>query len=370
MKKRTKKGRVLFLALILFSFACKAPPVPPEVAEAETLEQTLRGAGGFVYAEENYARFQAGLKAARENLAREKAKWGWLRNYGPLQSEFRDLLKKGSDLLREARERKAAASRNVAEQILPLKTRIDRLKNMTHYFNESGTVRKNLSQAEIKLAEADLLIRKEQFEPVREKLQNCSLYIEEAEAATFSILSRYLDKGELEKWNRWADETIAESQKKGIVAIVVNKLERRLVLYNKGAAAASYEIGLGKYGLSDKLYSGDDATPEGRYLVIRKIPSSPFYKALLINYPNEEDKRAFAAAKKNGLVPSEVGIGGSIEIHGGGKDSLTKGCVGLEDKDMDEVYRLAGTGTPVTIVGALSIENSILAEIKKLRKND
>ena len=340
------------------------------MAQAEALEQTLQGAGGFIYEEENYARFQAGLKAARGNLAREKAKWGWFRNYRPLQSELRDLLKKGADLLSNARERKAAASRNVVERMLPLKSRIDRLKNMTQYFNESGDVRKNLSQAEIKLAEADLLIRKEQLEPVREKLQNCSLYIEQAEEAIFLVLSRYLEKGQLEKWNRWADETIAESQKKGIVVIVVNKLERRLVLYNKGAAVANYEIGLGKYGLSDKLYSGDDATPEGRYLVTSKIPSSPFYKALLINYPNEEDKRAFAAAKKSGLVPSEAGIGGLIEIHGGGKDSLTKGCVGLEDKDMDEVYRLAGTGTPVTIVGALSLENSILAEIKKLRKND
>jgi L,D-peptidoglycan transpeptidase YkuD (ErfK/YbiS/YcfS/YnhG family) len=370
LKKPTKQGRFLLLALILFFEACQTPPVPSEVAQAEALEQTLRGAGGFIYEEENYARFQAGLKAARGNLAREKAKWGWFRNYRPLQSELRDLLKKGADLLSDARERKAAASRNVVERMLPLKSRIDRLKNMTQYFNESGDVRKNLSQAEIKLAEADLLIRKEQLEPVREKLQNCSLYIEQAEEAIFAVLSRYLEKGQLEKWNRWADETIAESRKKGIVVIVVNKLERRLILYNKGAAVANYEIGLGKYGLSDKLYSGDDATPEGRYLVIRKIPSSPFYKALLINYPNEEDKRAFAAAKKNGLVPSEAGIGGSIEIHGGGKDNLTRGCVGLEDKEMDEVFRLAGTGTPVTIVGALSLENSILAEIKKLRKND
>jgi hypothetical protein len=35
---------------------------------------------------------------------------------------------------------------------------------------------------------------------------------------------------------------------------------------------------------------------------------------------------------------------------------------------MDDVYRLAEVGTPVTIVGALSVENSILAEIKAFEK--
>jgi hypothetical protein len=37
---------------------------------------------------------------------------------------------------------------------------------------------------------------------------------------------------------------------------------------------------------------------------------------------------------------------------------------------MDEVYKWAEVGTAVTIVGAVSIENTILAEIKKFEKND
>jgi len=332
------------------------------------LEQALWRAGASVFAEENYNLYKDGLKTAKTNLAREKAKFGWFRDYAPVQSESRDQLKKGAEILQTIQDKKTAKSRALEDEALSLKSRTERLKKMTLYFNESGDVRKNLSQAEIKLAQADLFIGKEQFESVSDILLDCRLYVKQAEAAIAAILVRYLDQGQLDKWKKWADDTIAESKKKAVVSIIVNKLERKLVIYKKGDILASYDIGLGRYGLSDKLYSGDEATPEGRYHVIKKIPSSPFYKALLINYPNEEDKRAFVLAKKNGQVPSEVGIGGAIEIHGGGKDSLTKGCVGLEDGDMDNVYRWTEVGTPVTIVGALSIEKSILAEIKAFEK--
>ena len=370
MKIPTKKGKVLLLGLTLFSFACKTPPVPSEVDRTEVLEQALWRAGASLYAQEEYALFRTRLTSAKRKLGQEKAKFGWFRNYESIRSEYRDLVDQGAALLAEIENQKASASKSVAGEALSLKTRVDRLKSMTGYFNENSAVRKNLIQADIKLAEVDILLRKEQFETVQTTLANCRLFIEKAEEATAAVLSRYLEEDQLDKWKKWTDETIGESRKKGIVVVIVNKLERKLTVYRKGEALASYDIGLGRYGLSDKLYAGDDATPEGKYQIIRKYPTSIYSKALLINYPNEEDKKAFAAAKKSGLVPGQADIGGAIEIHGGGKDSLTKGCVGLEDRDMDEVYRLTETGTPVTIVGALSVEDSILAEIKKFRKDE
>ena len=35
---------------------------------------------------------------------------------------------------------------------------------------------------------------------------------------------------------------------------------------------------------------------------------------------------------------------------------------------MDEVYEAAAVGTAVTIVGTLSVENSILAEVRKFQR--
>jgi murein L,D-transpeptidase YafK len=178
-----------------------------------------------------------------------------------------------------------------------------------------------------------------------------------------------LDPQVQKKWRTWADDTIAESRRTGGTALLVSKIERRLYILRKGEVTATIVIGLGKYGLSDKLYEGDEATPEGRYRIVRKFPTSTFYKAMLIDYPNAEDVRTFAEARRKGLVPGRVSTaGGAIELHGGGKDSLTKGCVGMENPDMDILYKAAEVGTPVTIVGALAESGTILADIKAFEK--
>jgi hypothetical protein len=366
----SRTSRTLLLGVILFSFACKTAPVPPEAAQAEILEQALWRAGASIFAQENYDQFRKSLRIGKEGLAREKAKFGWFRDYRPVQKQFRDLVQTGRELLEKIEDLKSEQAGDVSEQAAALSQRMDRIKRMTDSFNENELVRKNLVQAEIKLHEARLLLDKEDFGPSRDDLRSCEFYVREAENAIASLLKRYLEPGQIERWRRWVEETVADSRSRGIAAIVVNKVERKLTIYKNGAAVGSYEIGLGRYGLSDKLCSGDEATPEGKYEIIKKYPNGPFYKALLINYPNEEDRKAFAAAKSKGLVPARSDVGGLIEIHGGGKDSLTKGCVGLENKDMDIVFGQAKIGTPVTIVGAVSVENTILAEIKKFGQND
>lgn len=93
---------------------------------------------------------------------------------------------------------------------------------------------------------------------------------------------------------------------------------------------------------------------------------SRYYKALLINYPNDDDRRQFTAAKKKGLIPKYAGIGGLIEIHGGGKSGMTYGCIGMENDQMDELFSIVDVGTPVTIVGTVEYDNNISSAIKRL----
>ena len=54
-------------------------------------------------------------------------------------------------------------------------------------------------------------------------------------------------------------------------------------------------------------------------------------------------------------TPKDAEIGGMIEIHGGGGKGVnwTDGCIALENKNMDIVFKLAQSGTPVTIVGSV-----------------
>ena len=368
MKNLGFAGVACLLSLFV-NCSCSTPPVPPEAARASALEQDLWRAGGSLLIPRDYEAFRSGLKDADGRIEAEKARFGWFRDYSRIQADLQKLVAEGEALLRRIDEDKAARAKTFALSAETLAARIESLHRITQYFNENDDIRKNASQAEIKLVEARMLVSKEKYEPASAAAAAGEVFLERAEEAAVRLLERYLDSGQLAKWRRWAEEAVKESQDGDGVAILVNKVERRLTVYEKGKVRARYDIGLGKYGLSDKRRAGDEATPEGRYKVVKKIPASKFYKALLIDYPNEDDKRFFAEAKRRGQIPSHAGIGGAIEIHGGGKDSLTKGCVGLEDKDMDDIYAWSVVGTPVTIVGATDVENTILDEIRKFKKN-
>lgn len=367
--KNLRFARVACALGLIYCNACNTPPVPPEAARATALEQDLWRAGGSLFTPAEYENFKDELKDASERIGVEEAKFGWFRDYAPVQTELKKLVADGEALLQRISDNKAAKARTFALSAETLAARIDSLYRITQYFNENDDVRKNVSQAEIKLSEARMLVAKEKYELASATAGEGGLFLARAEEAAVRLLERYLDSGQLAKWRRWADAAVEESLTKGTVTIVVNKVERKMTVYKKGEVQATFDIGLGKYGLSDKLYAGDEATPEGRYKIIAKFPASKFYKAMLIDYPNEDDRRAFAEAKNKGLIPGRAGIGGEIEIHGGGKDSLTKGCVGLENKDIDDVYAWAEVGTSVTIVGAIRVENTILAEILKFKKN-
>ena len=115
----------------------------------------------------------------------------------------------------------------------------------------------------------------------------------------------------------------------------------------------TYACELGRNPAYQKRYAGDGATPEGKYTVVDvKAQGSKYYKALVLDYPNGRDRERYAENKATGTIPPGTGPGGHIEIHGMGGRGLdwTDGCVALTDRDMDDIMKLAGVGTPVTIV--------------------
>jgi hypothetical protein len=348
--------------------ACRTAPVPPGVAEALRLDETLGGAGASSFSADAYARFRARLADMKDEVRRQRARLGPWRDFRAAQASIDALLAEGNALLSEIHSSREGRRQVIREEMASLRLRRDRLQDMTGYFNDNEAVRKPLTQADIKLSEAVLLLDAAKFDAAGQRLRETAAFLREAEGEIGARLRRYLDPDVQRRWRAWADQTIAESRRTGGTAFLVCKIERTLMVVRRGAVTATIGIGLGKYGLTDKLYAGDEATPEGHYRITRKFPTSSFYKALLIDYPNAEDLRTFAEAKRQGLVPARVDAGGAIEIHGGGKDKLTKGCVGMENADMDEVYKAAEIGTPVTIVGALSVEGTILADIKAFEK--
>jgi murein L,D-transpeptidase YafK len=106
-----------------------------------------------------------------------------------------------------------------------------------------------------------------------------------------------------------------------------------------------YDIILGKDPDGHKRRLGDYKTPEGTYVLDYKNSQSIYYKSIRISYPNEKDE---ADAAKKGWDP-----GGGLTIHGQKNDSLTKeewteGCIGVTNKEMDEIWELLDL--PVTII--------------------
>ena len=134
--------------------------------------------------------------------------------------------------------------------------------------------------------------------------------------------------------------------------VIVDKSDRRLYLFYHNQLLKSYHISLGKKPKGPKRVEGDKKTPEGSYILDFKKKNSSYYRAIHISYPNKSD---IEYAKKLGKSP-----GGAIMIHGQPNGwgwlspimqrfDWTSGCIALSNKDMDEIWKLVKTGTPIII---------------------
>lgn len=358
-----------FVLLGIFSllfFRCTGPPIPREVKQAEILEHDLWGTGGPQYAPQEYQSYKFALRKAKDDLIRESSKFFLFRDYGYVQAELRALLKEGERLRIAIQNRKDSRASGVERQIAAAQARIEKLGRLASTVNEGYLARRTLTKAGVALIEADLLHKKGEFDSAQERFNRLNGYLGDAQETLAPIFTRYTDQTQIAKWRRWVEETVSESRNRGSVAIVVSKIDRRLILYQTGSLFKSYPIAIGRNGSSSKLHAGDRATPEGKYWIVRKLSMSKYYKALLINYPNEDDKDMFVSAKKRGKIPRSVGIGGRVEIHGGGKDGMTYGCIALDNDHMDEIFAMVDVGTNVTIVGSTDDDNDISSALEGL----
>ncbi len=355
-------GPALFLFSFLFAGAgCSAPQAPPEAALADLQERSLVEAEAPLSLTPEFAAFVRDLSLARSHLAAERKRWLLLRDYDEVGAEFAALTARGKELLDRARALREQRVQDTALRIVRCGEKVRNLKEVTSLMNEGRLARSHLIQAELQLTEAERRLHARELGQAELVLSQAEIQARQAEGSISPIINRYTDRATLAKWNRWVAEAVAESRQEGTAALVVVKLDRRMTLYQAGRPVRSWKVGLGFNGLSDKVVSGDRATPEGRYRIARKIANSAYHKALLIDYPNAEDLHQFAQAKQRGLISRRAGIGGRVEIHGGGTQGMTYGCISLDDHQLDELYRMVEVGTPITIVGALSGDNPLAA---------
>jgi lipoprotein-anchoring transpeptidase ErfK/SrfK len=193
------------------------------------------------------------------------------------------------------------------------------------------------------------------YERARATLQKASEAADIVHQTWIGLHSRFADPRLRRQWNRWVELTVEDSRRNGTTSIVIDKLRRELVLYHAGRKVATYPAELGANGLRRKEVAGDRATPEGIYRVTRlkQGRDTIYYKALLINYPNDDDRMRFELGRRRGTISRRTGIGSLIEIHGDGGEGTdwTDGCVALRNDHMDQVFARSRVGMTVTIVG-------------------
>jgi murein L,D-transpeptidase YafK len=149
-----------------------------------------------------------------------------------------------------------------------------------------------------------------------------------------------------------------------VTLIEVHKAERKMYMLHEDKVVKSYDISLGRSPIGHKQFEGDMRTPEGMYSISLKNPRSTYHKSLQVSYPNQAD-RANAAAM--GRPP-----GGDIFIHGGPLNrpakpqkkrllplslkqkekpvDWTAGCIAVTDAEIDEIYAMIETRTPIRIL--------------------
>jgi L,D-peptidoglycan transpeptidase YkuD (ErfK/YbiS/YcfS/YnhG family) len=333
----------------------RAKPATAELAEADRLLTQARSAGAAEWVPAMLTRAEASLRSRRLEHRRQELRLWPLRNFGPVRDSIRIAHALAAEALAAAEERRSDARGSAMASVAWAAATLAPLAGAESVGLDRPT-RRLIADARLKLAQARELLAAGSLVAARRRADEASGAGQRATEALLEATNRFRSESHLAEWRRWERETVDWSRREGKAAVVVYKDEHRLTLFEAGRAVRTWTVDLGPNSIFDKSRRGDRATPEGRYRItaVKGRGQSRYYKALLLDYPNLEDRRRFEDARRAGLVARDAGLGGLIEVHGEGGRGLdwTDGCVALSNAELDQLFQHVRVGTPVTIVGA------------------
>jgi lipoprotein-anchoring transpeptidase ErfK/SrfK len=357
----------LLAAEIRSSGRARRPQGPREAAVAAFEKASVSPGSAWSARELGVAR--AALDAALLDCSRQENRPFALRDFRPAAEAFKqaralaseaerlgderraEVLSEAEAVVREARELEAHALALVAKTTLP------------------PAQRARLQRARLLVREAEALVSQGEVRAARERALRSKKEMRKAVGPALAKAERYRSQDQVATWQRWIEDARRHSRKQP--TILVLKEKNLLLLLERGVPVRRYEAEVGANGLGEKARQGDRATPEGRYKIEKKKDrgQSTYHRALLLDYPNKDDRKRFEAAKKRGEIPRRAGIGGLIEIHGGGGrgQNWTDGCVALKNSDMDELFARVRVGTRVTIVGGDGSDGAFSSLLARVR---
>ncbi len=169
----------------------------------------------------------------------------------------------------------------------------------------------------------------------------------------FSRLSRRLVSAVILLVCLFAGNPANASESEFADRVLINKSERKLILFKGNKVLKSMDVALGLLPKGRKITEGDFKTPEGTYRLSDRNSASEFFLSIRISYPDSDDIRH---AKLRGLP-----AGGQIMIHGQPNDpryseeyyqstDWTNGCIAVSNADMVDIWLMTKPNTPIQIL--------------------
>jgi L,D-peptidoglycan transpeptidase YkuD (ErfK/YbiS/YcfS/YnhG family) len=338
---------ILWLGLLLFS--CQDPPMGA-LERAKGALNRAETAGALRYNEDNYRDAEKLIKDGWMEMAHQNGRLAPFRNYSKADSllylAFRTAYQAES-LTVSIRSNLDSLARSERDEFRrELKNWREVIDGSLNNFQAEW----HWTAAEMALQIAENLMAKAEYE---EALENLKRGRRELALVENSIAEYQNDAAQkIGVWRRWVNETLSQSRTAGSYAVIIDKTAHKAYLVRGGELFQTYKCEVGYNSGRQKLFAGDGSTPEGVYYVTKAKRASKFYRALLINYPNQQDLSRLRDNKAKGVISRYSRAGALIEIHGeGGKNTdWTDGCVALTNRDIEQLMQYATVGTPVTIV--------------------
>ncbi len=353
--------RLLFVFLALVFFAgivfFMVVPIPPDAALKNARENlaAARNAHADRYANGNYELANALYDSAMVLWRYENKRIILFRDYSKVIFFADSSAKVSAGALDQAAHNVRNARNVTGASFESLQENVKRIGHMYGSLPLPDEFRDNYNRARLLLEETRIARRKGEFHKATELLDKAQKALVSAESYAENKMKDYFQY--FPEWERSFKQALAVTAKNRTSLIVVDKLAHELMLFNEGKLKSTFTVEFGPNWIGDKNHQGDQATPEGSYLVVKKKErrQTRYYKALLLNYPNTDDMQRYRNNVKQGVIPRHIDAGDLIEIHGHGNQGFnwTNGCVALADRDMDILFRHTSVNTPVIIVGSL-----------------
>jgi len=338
-------------------------PEPP-AQKIKTVREALANAqkvGAEEYAAAHYREAVQLYDSAMQNWSVQNSKFFLFRDYDSTLMFIEKALVKAAEAESYSISQTGSAREKARIGIRNLKKEAKTFEYVYKRLPLSKRTHSDYNKGKMSLAEAELAFDAGRYNESVVLLEKARKLIVSSGKNAETVLKAWFEH--YSTWEKLGNEAVRLSRN-GQKVILVDKYAHQCKVYQNRKVIRQYDAELGINWMGDKRYKGDKATPEGLYKITARKDGgrTKFHKALLINYPNDDDKRRFALEKKKGTISASKDIGGLIEIHGlGGKGiNWTDGCIALKNEEMDELFGLVGIGTPVIIVGSLKPLKDIL----------